>query len=599
MGLLQRAVETYDAHAHLAGEVHDGHETLAPVAHTTRAAQFEITVNEQGGFEAARVVDKSEPRIVIPATEASDGRSGTQAAVCPHPLCDKLGYYLAAESGFIVQLEAWANSEFTHPKLGPILQYVKAGTIAEDLLRCGCVKPDKNGALTKKDLDGLVRWRVVGLGEASGPCWEDRELMKQFTGYYLAQKDTEEKSLCMVSGGLDAVTDKHPGVIYGKTKLISANDSSNFTYRGRFMNPGQAATVSYAASQKAHNALRWLAAEQGVRMEFGGRTFLCWNPQGKRVCHAAGPFRQSAKPPANPTDYKQELRRTLEGYKSELPERNAGVVIAAFDFATTGRLSLTYYNELMGSDFLQRLHDWDEHCCWWGWDFENRCFSIQSPPLWQIVKCAFGSQREEKKMTRLVVDGEVMRLQMQRLVSCRVDRAKLPLDMERALVERASTPISYEAGIRSAILSAACAVIRKYHYDHFGEVLNMELEKEREDRSYQYGRLLAVLEKVERDTYEKDEQREPNAIRLQSQFCMRPLGTAAVIEQQLERAYFPRLKPGSRAYYKSLIGKIMERIHECPKGEWNKPLEDTYLMGYYLQRQELYQKKNDETAGGK
>lgn len=50
----------------------------------------------------------------------------------------------------------------------------------------------------------------------------------------------------------------------------------------------------------------------------------------------------------------------------------------------------------------------------------------------------------------------------------------------------------------------------------------MELDKSRADRSYQYGRLLAVLEKVERDTYDKDESREPNAIRLQTMFRRRP-----------------------------------------------------------------------------
>ena len=43
----------------------------------------------------------------------------------------------------------------------------------------------------------------------------------------------------------------------------------------------------------------------------------------------------------------------------------------------------------------------------------------------------------------------------------------------------------------------------------------MALEPEKQDRSYQYGRLLAVLEKAERDTYSSDETREPNAIRMQ------------------------------------------------------------------------------------
>ena len=120
----------------------------------------------------------------------------------------------------------------------------------------------------------------------------------------------------------------------------------------------------------------------------------------------------------------------------------------------------------------------------------------------------------------------------------------------------------------------------------------MALEPERKDRSYQFGRLLAIMEKVERDTYGTGESREPNAIRLQSVFCQRPMDTAYNLEKQLERAYFPRLNPGSRIWYKNLMSGIMEIISDFP-GEENKPLDSTYLLGYYLQRSALYAKKND------
>ena len=121
----------------------------------------------------------------------------------------------------------------------------------------------------------------------------------------------------------------------------------------------------------------------------------------------------------------------------------------------------------------------------------------------------------------------------------------------------------------------------------------MALEPEKKDRSYQFGRLLAVMEKAERDTYDSSEGREPNAIRLQSIFCQRPMGTADNLEKQLEKAYFPRLKPGSRIWYKNLMGQIMGIISEFPQEDWNKPLDSTYLMGYYLQRSALYTKKTD------
>ena len=194
---------------------------------------------------------------------------------------------------------------------------------------------------------------------------------------------------------------------------------------------------------------------------------------------------------------------------------------------------------------------------------------------------------------------------MQRLIACRVERAPIGADIVKALVNRASRLETYatrdsgagqQEDIRETLLFTACAVIRKYRYDRFEEEWSMALEPERKDRSYQFGRLLAVMEKVERDTYETSEGREPNAIRMQSIFCQRPMYAANQLEKQLERAYFPRLKPGSRIWYKNLIGQIMENISAFPNEDWNKPLEDSYLMGYYLQRSVLYTRKNnDET----
>ncbi|MDY4182095.1 MAG: type I-C CRISPR-associated protein Cas8c/Csd1 [Pseudoflavonifractor sp.] len=589
MGLLQKACETYDCHARYAGLLREGHETLAPISHILTSAQIEITLDQDGNFVNARAVDKTEPKIVIPVTEESGGRSGT--APLPHPLCDKLkylaGYDEKKHTLYVDQLTNWADSPYGHPKLRPILAYVKGGTILADLARSNVIQLDEAGQ--PKNGDALVRWRVVGLNEEDSRCWTDQSLFRAFIDYYRAKTEQQAQALCMIGGKPARPASQHPkGIIPlcgGNAKLISSNDSSGFTYRGRFSEDWQGATVSYEASQKAHNALRWLAAEQGTQVVYGGRAFLCWNPQGKKVCGVTGPFRITAEPVIAPTEYQEDLRKTLLGYKAELPD-SAGVVIAAFDAATTGRLSLTYYNELMGSDFLQRLYDWDASCCW-----PSRSGAIWSPSLLQIVNCAFGTQQGQFLKT----DDRVLKQQMQRLVSCRVDRAKLPADLKQALVQRASRPLAYEPAVREKILFTACAVLRKYYFDRNKEEWNMELDPGRHDRSYQFGRLLAVLEKVERDTYGSDEGREPNAIRQQSVFCQRPMYAAANIEKQLERAYFPRLRPDTRAFYKNAISQIMEEIHKFPDSQWNQPLADTYLMGYYLQRGALYAPKGKHT----
>lgn len=584
MSLLQRALETYESHIRYT-ENRENVTTMAPVGHIVTRAELEITLSPEGKFVIATAVDKDEPKIVIPATEGSAGRT---SAPCAHPLCEQLGYLLPGHAEkyrlYVQQLSAWAESEYAHPKLLPILRYVKTGQIAQDLARCCLITLDENG-LPEKDKQ-MIRWRVQG--SEPEECWKDTSLFESYTRYDLRQAERTQ-GLCMVTGEQVGIASQHPKGVFslnGNAKLISANDSSGFTYRGRFSEEWQAAQVGYETSQKAHSALRWLIQNQGVL--FGGRALLCWNPQGKTITPPTLPFRPS-RPIWKPTDYRQALLQMLQSRKRDF-EITDGVVIAAFDAATTGRLAVTYYNEFRAHDFLQRLHDWDNTCCWPDWRF-----GIQSPSLKQIVNCAFGTQRTENGNARMVADDVVVRQQMQRLVACRVEKAPIGADIAKALTARASQPQAYESKVWEDVLFTACAVIRKYRYDTFKEEWSMALEPEKKDRSYQFGRLLAVMEKVERDTYDGAEGREPNAIRMQAVFCQRPMYAAGLIEKQLEQAYFPRLSPGIRGWYKSIISQIMEMISMNPQETWNQPLEDSYLMGYYLQRSAMYTKNNKDT----
>lgn len=593
MGLMQKAVETYDCHAALAGVPDAMRETLAPISHIIKEAKIEVTIDANGNFISAAAVvkdkksERDESKTIIPATYKSSIRAKSP---CAHPLSDKLSYLIPSSTErhdlYLKQLSDWANSEYSHPKVMAVLKYIESESLLDDLERNGLVTKDSNGELDARYDDDFVRWRVTGDG-AVAPCWEDKSLIEAFIAYSEMLRDGSDSALCMITGEVLPIIEKHPkGVVsaaYG-AKLISANDSSNFTYRGRFAEPSQAATISYVASQKAHNALRWVVANQGVII--GGRTFVCWNPKGKDVpsaMHSLLSVKDSQEKAATPSDYKKQLADAVNGWKLNLPD-NEDVVIASFDAATTGRLSVTYYNELRASDFIDRLAHWQQTCCW-----ENNQFGYQSPSVRQIAQCAFGVERTE----RLDVDDRILKEQVQRLLHCVIDKAPMPSDIVQALMHRASMPLAYNNINRRKILFTACAAIYAYRTQAKKEEWTMSLDKEKKDRSYQFGRLLAVMEKVERDTY-TDEGREPNAIRMQSVFCDRPLYTAKIINDRLN-PYFERLRPGSRAYYKRLIGEITEQLSNYDDAQLNRPLGDTYLMGYYLQRNELYTSKSNET----
>lgn len=583
MGLLQKAVETYDAMAGRVGIVYEQEkEPLAPISHMMARAHIEITLDQNGKFVSARTVRDEESRIIIPATEKSTGgRSGMKPP--SHPLCDEIKYLAPYDAekhrSYVKQLEHWANSDFSHPKLNAILKYIQGKSILQDLSQFNIIQLESGGKPVNEKL--LVRWVVNGLGEEfSGPCWTDISLMQSFIRYYATTRKSDiPPTLCMVSGSVELPVVKHPkGIIPGAVTLISSNDEQGFTFRGRFDSAWQAATVGYIASQKAHNALRWLVANQGI--PYGGRTFLCWNPQGIQIPKVTGPMGRkggaTVQRSANPSQYQKQLREALSGWKENLPQ-SASVVITAFDAPSNpGRLAVTYYNELLASDFLDRLHDWEVSCCW-----ENGPYGIQSPSLFQIVSWAFGTPRNGKSEP----DDRILRQQMQRLMACRVDRAPFPLDVERALMEKASHLLLYEGEPRQKLLFTACAAIRKYHYDHLKEEWDMALDKNCSDRSYLFGRLLAVADAIENSTYTEEDRRETNAIRMQKIFTLRPMATWSALWAKLA-PYNRRLaqsKPKLYRYYQNTIDDILDRLSPSDS-TLNQQLDDIYLLGYSHQR---------------
>lgn len=593
MGLMQKAVETYDCHAALAGVPDAMRETLTPISHIIKEAKIEVTIDANGNFVSAAAVvkdkksERDESKTIIPATEKSANRT---SAPCVHPLSDQLKHLIPSSTGhhdlYLKQLSDWANSEYTHPKVKAVLKYIESESLFDDLERCGLITKDEDGNLNDKSAKYLVRWRVVGVNE-NAPCWEDKSLFEAFITYNESLRKESGSALCMITGEVLPIIENHLGGIVsipGKSmaKLISTNVEQN--YIGRFQTSSQALTISCVASQKAHNALRWVVANQGVII--GGRAFVCWNPKGKTVqnaMHSLLSVNDSQEKAATPSDYKKQLADAVNGWKLNLPD-NEDVIIASFDIVNDGRLSVTYYNELRASDYIDRLAHWQQTCCW-----ENNQFGYQSPSVRQIAQCAFGVERTEW----LDVDDRILKEQVQRLLHCVIDKATMPSDIVQALMHRASMPLAYNNINRRKILFTACAAIYAYRTQAKKEEWTMSLDKEKKDRSYQFGRLLAVMEKVERDTY-TDEGREPNAIRMQSVFCDRPLYTAKIINDRLN-PYFERLRPGSRAYYKKLIGEITEQLSNYDDAQLNRPLGDTYLMGYYLQRNELYTSKSNET----
>lgn len=598
----------------LAADSEKGRDML-PISHSTANAQIEITVNEAGEFLSAAVVDKNNAETIIPVTEASAARS---SGITPMPLADKLVYIAGDYSkyadgkradnseyfkAYMEQLGDWCKSGYSHFSIAAIYAYLEKKQLVTDLVESGILELDETtGKFNNKKLnnisqeDSFVRFIVSA---SSGLCctWLDKSLYKCFQDYYESTFDGSE--LSYADGKTGAVTYKHPAKIRNsgdKAKLISANDSTNYTYRGRFSCKEEAVAVSYEYSQKMHSALKWLIKNQS--RSYDSLTLITWNSalgfvpsMTKSVFEM---FDDDIEEYDTKIKFSELLNKMLLGGK-EFSARNK-VMIMGLDAATTGRLSIALYTELAESDFYKNLKKWHSETSWNKFNGKLRKTFEDSCSLPKIAECLYG--REQNGY--LVCEKSVMGRLILRLIPCVAEGKRLPHDIVVKMCENASSPFSYEKEyVHRTVLENACALIKKENSDHDNNLyykgeIKMAYDPNCTDRSYLYGCLLAIADKAESDTYEKDENRATNARRLWSVFSSRPYQTWAIIEERLE----PYLEKNqwAMAKYTKHINYVMSKMTPDEFADNNK-LSPLYLIGFHHYNALLWnENKSDKNA---
>ena len=589
---------------------------LLPIAHSTQNAQIEVTLNDKGDFRRARVLEKNEGVTIIPVTEDSATRSGTKPP--PHPLCDKLQYvagdyanYVAKIKAekfydeYITQLEGWCASSYTHKKVEAVLSYLKKKRLMRDLINNNILVYEAGAQTLAKGVkingidqsDAFIRFRVEISGENESAVWLDPQIYDSYINYYLGLQ--VEVELCYVQGQVVACSEKHPAKIRhtgDKAKLISANDDTGFTYRGRLTDKAQVVSVGYETSQKAHNALRWLIQKQGYKN--GEQAIIAWGTNNEALPEILEDTQDSIFGQEEHTivstekEFAERLNKAIAGYGNDL-DTKAEIAIMGLDAATTGRLSITYYRELNGADFLNRIKHWHQTCVW-RHTFKKVSAGLdeKGKPISKYITFVGAPSPKDIAYTayRNNISDKLKKSTVERLLPCIIDGAKLPYDLVNSVVNRVSNPVSMEKWEWQKALSIACALVRKYRFDKFKEVWKMALDETEMDRSYLFGRLLAIAQQIEEYAlFTTGEKRDTNAERLMHQFKLHPYKTWGIITDKL-RPYQSRL--GSKG---TSLTELMTKVNAMlPYEEFTSPkqLNDSYILGYYCQRQVFIDQRN-------
>ncbi|MEO6563047.1 MAG: type I-C CRISPR-associated protein Cas8c/Csd1 [Nitrosospira sp.] len=658
MSWIQKLYETYGQCASQRDSSDSG-ASLEPICHTSQQAHIEVSLDNNGRFLRANVIPKGQGVTLMPCTEASVGRAGSKPV--NHPLCDKL-QYLAGDfikyggvvtSGFAGEptephkiylslLADWAKSSFVHPKVTAIQTYVQNGNLVGDLVRekilpinyedeqllaewVGDKKeaPSIFGIMPNGNPpDGaVIRWRVEIPGEPLPETWKDQGLIDAWIGFYTSQKDN--KGLCLVTGDSLSLAEQHPSKLrHGadKAKFISSNDTSGFTFRGRFIDADQACGVGFEVTQKAHNALRWLIdSKRKQAYRNGDQAVVAWTVSGKRIpaptdnsfelfgVETDGQDTQQLHEQVYQGDagqaFGRRLARLLAGYRAELGSTNE-VMVMGLDSATPGRMAMTYYRELDHTEFLERIEAWHRDHAWYqnyGQDSGKEVKFIGAPAPKDIAEAAFGSRNEK-----------LLKATVERLLPCIIDGQLVPRDLVESVTRRVCNRLGMERKKRNGkmyedewekVLGIACALFKGYHKKRGYQ---MALELNRTSRDYLYGRLLAIAENIEKFALDMTgESRDTSAAKLMQRFADHPNSTWRNIELSLT-PYKSRLR--SRERTRGFLYIRERQLDEVTclfqDGDFmdERKLSGEFLLGYHCQRRALLAKseteqdENSETA---
>jgi CRISPR-associated protein Csd1 len=632
MSWMRNLCDTYDACQDIAGTIPAENDAiLIPLGHSIKKLNLVIHLNGEGEYIRA---DKCDMRICIPCTEDSEGRTSTGAISRPHPLFDQQKYFTYLDGKiYLENLLKWLHYlsldqtyAFAHKVLSSVYKYIMKKSLISDI--------ESNFKLNENsfigfcvEIDGVLEDRLWMLSEVRN-AWIDYYLNE----YLPALKKPTD--ICYTTGKADSIyVENHPKVINSlaaSAKLISGNDKDNFTFRGRFEDPSQAVTVSYEASQKAHQALRWLILTNSCyrcdtqsiitwAIDKQPKIFGCFDDSYRIYCAISKTDAEKLVDVKSEvfTDYAIMMGKAISGYGSskKLKNHNRQVVIMATDATTksTGRLSITYYRELSENEYDERIEQWHNTCKWYqpfGKSSDGTYrpgYFIGAPAVDRIALAVLGKRRTLKDEPY----DKLMKNLREQLLHCIFDRERIPSSMVIAAAYRASNPLVFEnTGAKSNrdrwrdweyVLGAVCALIKRYYHDYKKEEFSVELETERRDRSYLYGRLLAVADKIESYARYKqgkvnEDDRATNAIRYMTVFSQHPFRTWNMLFTQQLNPYIQQLN--GAGWYLNLIGDI-KQLFESGAFERDVALDGKYLLGFFAQRQELRKKQeNDHNRGG-
>jgi CRISPR-associated protein Csd1 len=614
MSWFQRLYETYEN-----CEKNKGKYKIAPVAHTHKICNIEITLDEKAKIIDAQIINED---TIVPTTDDNNCMWVFAVDIKTYQKeKDKKGKELKIT--YKKQLQEWSNFDSDNTKIQIVNKYIQNNMLVQDLIERKLLWVDSNGEFIKKpknkqDIsdkykifnfvkeqeDVVIRW-IVGT-DKNRNTWEDNTIIESWINF---RRNKLGKGKCYILGEENIIAANHP-YANGSAKLIAAGDDKNFVFNGRFETQEEALNVGFDVSQKAHNVLKWLIVEERKQAYRNyPQIIVVFTINGK-----SGNVGQV---------FGKDFVKAIKGYdiKFEQIEENENVVILEMDAASKGRACITYYREMPGSRYLENIQKWHNKYSWEQFlkiknndGKEEYKYFIGTPAINTIANAYLYTKNKKALNTIEDKEKKIKNKLIRDLIPSVLEGKEIPEYIEKHFIEKVSNPVALidkNNDIQwKTILGIACSVYK-------GNRLYKNKEEDwtmAETRDSLYGQLLALLDYGEEralwiqqkndsaddDTADdKKNIRITNAKRYMRQFSLKPHSTWLFLLLKYNEAYMPRLKKNNPGLDKKIENNITEIIYKFKKNnidfENDDKLEGVFVFAYYCQKYELKFNKSLET----
>lgn len=556
--------------------------------------------------------------IIFPVTSDSVARSGKNPA--PHPLVDKLTYYLSEidqgqYDAYHRQLDEWI-SQCQEQEVKRFLSHIQRFLLQDDFIEK--IVQSLYGRVTSREglkvtyLNSDDSEKIVDLSTAFLEFKID-----QFIGYqtvsvtnyldlhkaYISYVESNQQAdiICNISGKQEVLAAKHRGLI-GNAKLISVSNNIE-TYKGRFKEREDVFTVGNQTSEKIHLMAKFLLENEHTHAWLGsGQHLINWfsddltnetqlditTPKVEdNGMFDFGETSSDDSPKFQVTEANKKISSAYIHGKKEFGD-GATYYVAIVNKTNDGRVALKYFRQLAASQLLDNLNKWQDK---YSWQFKkkNEEYAECPPSYIDIILVAYGVDRGRF----LELDNDKFKSdQFQKLATAMIDGKDVPETILGKLRDNIKQRQRY-GNTWNKVLFVSLALLHKNNKEEFTPML----DHENKNRSYLFGRLLAIFELLELQRYQLDgskNNRITNAERYWSAYTSQPAKLMMNLTNKI-RPYEEAVKLNSPGIFKKLDKErveIMDSLSPLMQDRGiNDPLDYRFIFGYYAEKKYFYTKQ--------